>query len=482
MDPLSVATGIVTVIQLSAEVARFLRAVDSATRERKDLLNEVRACGNILQELSDQADDSEEGREWSETIRALEAPNAPLGRLSITLTTVAFKLQPKAGLQKAVESLKWPFKQKEVDRVLTAIEREKSLLALALENNARKLIQEIRKTSSENTQQLALVIKILEEETGEINARFSELLDGVDRIELSQADLKDGLTRLHNQQDNRDVNEDRLKILNWITPIDYAPQQSDFIGRRQPGTGQWLLDSEEFGTWVEAERKTLFCPGIPGAGKTILTAIVAEELATRFGDNEDVGIAYIYCNFRRQDEQKAEDLLANLLKQLVEGRNSLPHSVKLLYDNHKALKTRPPIREVSNTLQSVAALYSRVFVIIDALDECQISDSCREDFLSHIFDIQNQTRANIFATSRPLLDIREKFKGCLTREIIASNEDVCRYIDGQMQKLPRFVSKKPDLQAQIISEISSAVDGMYVLYELINYHTPLRRIDCLGSF
>jgi len=39
-------------------------------------------------------------------------------------------------------------------------------------------------------------------------------------------------------------------ILKWLTPINYTTQQSDYIGRRQPGTGQWLLVSAEYQAWL----------------------------------------------------------------------------------------------------------------------------------------------------------------------------------------------------------------------------------------
>ncbi len=78
------------------------------------------------------------------------------------------------------------------------------------------------------------------------------------------------------------------------------------------------------------EKQTLFCPGIPGAGKTILTSIVVDDLHTRFQNNERIGIAYLYCNFRRQEEQRAGDLLASLLKQLAQGQSSMPESVRSL--------------------------------------------------------------------------------------------------------------------------------------------------------
>jgi hypothetical protein len=61
---------------------------------------------------------------------------------------------------------------------------------------------------------------------------------------------KDGVERLHKRQDTRERHEEDQAILDWLTPVDYAPQQSDFISRRQTGTGQWLLDSAEFQAWL----------------------------------------------------------------------------------------------------------------------------------------------------------------------------------------------------------------------------------------
>ena len=144
-------------------------------------------------------------------------------------------------------------------------------------------------------------------------------------------EAKRGVDQLNQKQND----QERRIILDWLTNIDYASQQSDFINRRQVGTGQWLIDSEEYQTWVQTPKETLFCPGIPGAGKTILTAIIIDDLTMRFQSEADIGIAYLYCNFRRQDEQKADDLLASLLKQLSQKRTSLPDSVKTLYKKHK---------------------------------------------------------------------------------------------------------------------------------------------------
>jgi Cdc6-like AAA superfamily ATPase len=101
---------------------------------------------------------------------------------------------------------------------------------------------------------------------------------------------------------------------------------------------------------VETSKQTLFCPGIPGAGKTILTSVVVEELSTRFYNDSRIVVAYIYCNFKRQIEQTLENLLASLLKQLAQSRPSLPESIKSLHDRCRAKKARPSVDDISSVL------------------------------------------------------------------------------------------------------------------------------------
>jgi hypothetical protein len=258
----------------------------------------------------------------------------------------------------------------------------------------------------------------------------------------------------------RQYAKDNQVILNWITLTDYGPQQSDFLRRRQSGTGQWLLDSEKYQTWLNGNQETLFCPGIPGSGKTILTSIVIDDLFSKFQSEATVGIAYIYFNFRRKDEQTIEDLLASILKQLAQSQSAPPESVQELYDQHRIKRTRPSLGELLKVLRLVVTTYSQVFIIVDALDECQISGGCRSRFLSEMFNLQTAIKANIFATSRPILDIKHEFRGCMSQEILAHDEDVRKYLEGHMSELPTFVPKRPDLQQQIKDGISNAAEGM----------------------
>lgn len=247
-------------------------------------------------------------------------------------------------------------------------------------------------------------------------------------------------------------------ILNWLTAADYAPQHSDFIGRHQKATGQWFLDSEEFQSWLRTSGSTLFCPGIPGAGKTIMVAMVIDYLQRKYQDDQATGIAYIYCSFRWKDEKSAQDLLSSLLKQLAQTGSMLHESVTRLYGHHQRSRTRPSIDEISKTHQSVAAAYSRVFIVIDALDECR--DSARTSLLTELFDMQAKTGLKILATSREIHEIPIHFEKSLSLEVRATEGDVREYLDGHMFQLPGFVRDDPKLRDEVKTKIVNLVDGM----------------------
>lgn len=271
-------------------------------------------------------------------------------------------------------------------------------------------------------------------------------------------EIKDDVERLHTRRDLRDRNKEHQAILDWLTRGDYTSEQHDFISRRQAGTGQSLLGSDEFRNWLDTDKQTLFCPGIPGAGKTILTSIVIEELARRFANDPTVGIAYLYCNFRRKDDQKAQDLLMSILKQLSEKNHSLPDSVTSLYKQHKEKRTRPSSDEISKSLQSVASTFSRVFIVVDALDECQTSGGCRQALLTEIFNLQTRTKTNLFATSRFIPEITNRFKGSTTLEIRADDKDVRLYLDSRISQAGQGLLETH--REEIKTEITRVVDGM----------------------
>lgn len=50
-------------------------------------------------------------------------------------------------------------------------------------------------------------------------------------------------------------------ILSWLSPKYFWLQQADLSNRRQPGTGEALLQHPEFLEWTEGKKDTIWCRG-----------------------------------------------------------------------------------------------------------------------------------------------------------------------------------------------------------------------------
>ncbi|WXC58479.1 hypothetical protein SNK03_004378 [Fusarium graminearum] len=262
-------------------------------------------------------------------------------------------------------------------------------------------------------------------------------------------------------------NQKHQDILDWLSTIDYSSVQNDTIRRHQPGTCQWLLHSEKYQHWLKTRKQALFCQGIPGAGKTILTSVVINDIGQKRYEDSCIGIAYIYLNYREQDDQEIEKILESLVKQLAEQHASFPDVIEDLYTVHSVDKTRPSITELLETLQLIVEAYDRVYILFDALDECRTSGGRRSKLLKLVVDLKENYDVNLFMTSRYMSDIEEEFKGNIMKmEIRASEEDVGSYLDSRLPTISELVRKNKDLRDEIRIKMIDAVDGMFLLAEL----------------
>ncbi|KAH7131090.1 hypothetical protein EDB81DRAFT_130708 [Dactylonectria macrodidyma] len=276
----------------------------------------------------------------------------------------------------------------------------------------------------------------------------------------------------HDQQ--HQINHSRRMILDWLSPNDYASEHVDVVNRTHRDTARNIMISEKFTTWMTEEGRTIFCPGVSGAGKTIAAASVIEELKRRHQDNATVAVTYIYCNYHREESQTVQGLFESLLRQLVNGLPTLPSSVHSLYERYHQGQFRPRLDEVIHCVHEVATMYSRVFVVVDALDECSDNsgNECKRHsgdqtrLLSEMFQLQAQCLVNFFATSRPMANTLETFRQYPSLEIRAGEQDVRKYLDAHMSKLPPFVIQSPELQDQIKDRILQAMDGSFLLATL----------------
>jgi hypothetical protein len=136
MDGLSGAASVIAVIQIAQSVASGLKdyyeGVRDARADIRTLYNSIKGLEAILSAIQDLLNRGDAG--LAESKQSLEPP---LRQSELDLTKLRFDLQgSQEKFQKfgrAAQSLAWPFKKKDVEKMVDALERNKSALMLGLE-------------------------------------------------------------------------------------------------------------------------------------------------------------------------------------------------------------------------------------------------------------------------------------------------------------------------------------------------------------
>ncbi|KAJ7511611.1 hypothetical protein B0H11DRAFT_1699814, partial [Mycena galericulata] len=254
-------------------------------------------------------------------------------------------------------------------------------------------------------------------------------------------------------------------ILDWLSPINFFLRQADISQMRAKGTGKWLLENSLFKKWESGSGSTLWCRGIPGAGKTVLASMVVDHLSAACRNNRDIGVACIYLSHKEADNQTPPKLMAGLWRQLVLDRD-IGSIAENLYKQHWEKGTAPSLEEAANVLSSSLKEFSQVFIIVDAMDE--YPEFQRGILLQQLAEIGSNV--NLMITSRSNISPESSFFPSLeTLDIQPAPEDIEAYINGQIKlspRLSRHIQKKPVLQDEILKRIIETVDGMFLLAKL----------------
>src|SRR3984957_17434620 len=184
-------------------------------------------------------------------------------------------------------------------------------------------------------------------------------------------------------------------------------------------------------------------------------SIVVNPLQTLSNENDSVATTFIYCNYKEQAEQTVSNLVATLLKQIVQDRRAISDHVKSFYEDHQRREARPTLDQLTEVLISEIRTYSKVFIIVDALDECREDDGTRARLLKVLRSLPQQV--NLMVTSRNLLSIGRDFVGAKRLHIRAKDDDMRAYIEGRIALGPRHLKK---LQEAIVNKIVENAKGM----------------------
>ncbi|KAI0098079.1 hypothetical protein GGR51DRAFT_539157 [Nemania sp. FL0031] len=406
MDPLSTTASVIAVLQLTTVVVRYLNDAKGASKDQKKCAIEASNLLALLTKLKCYLEEASPTDHLHIRARELSVRDGVLEQYKAVLELLVDKVVPKAGSNKVVTSLLWPFNKKQTEELLGTMERLKSLLLVDFQ---------------------------------------------IDHFKLSRA-IKEETTSIYSVVRAKQGDELSKAIVNWLSPVDFLSRQRDIKSRQLGGTGIWFLESHEFGDWVKGVSNTLVCPGVPGAGKTMLSSLVINRL---WEIKDDLGavVVFLYCNHKEDKDRKAIDSLSALLRQLIEESPRTLATVQALYEIHTKKNTQPSLSDISTIIRRVFEDYRVVFIVVDALDE--YPDESRHTLLRELKNLQ-ESKVRLMVTSRPIGTIIEQFENSVQLPIKAQGEDIKLLVESL---IPRHhcISYKPELKQLVVATIQDVV-------------------------
>ena len=93
----------------------------------------------------------------------------------------------------------------------------------------------------------------------------------------------------------------------------------------EPGTGQWIFQTDQFQTWMSLQNAALWLHAKPGAGKTVMASTVNARLQEQSATEGSV-VSYHFFDYKDPKTQSPtkmlETLLAELCRQSPESLNT----------------------------------------------------------------------------------------------------------------------------------------------------------------
>ena len=181
-------------------------------------------------------------------------------------------------------------------------------------------------------------------------------------------------------------------------------------------------------------------------------------------EEENIAVAAFYCDFRSQEEQTIDNIMGAILKQVV-GRGGISKDLREAFEKAKKVVggRGPQLADLMGMLRTAIASLSRVFICIDALDECL--PKCLLELLVSLRDIvRDSTSTRIFLTGRPHIwgDIQRYFTKAVVVPISPNPDDIRNYVEMRLDRDSEPEAMSKDLRVEIVRVILEKTSDMCV--------------------
>ncbi|KAJ6527970.1 hypothetical protein DFH09DRAFT_161679 [Mycena vulgaris] len=285
--------------------------------------------------------------------------------------------------------------------------------------------------------------------------RTNRLLDQSIQQGISQRTLDD--VKLMNVQ---------TKLENWLSPPNMAQKQDETEKLWKDGTGQWLLNNDQFVKW-QNYAGSLWIRGESGTGKSVLSSAVISTLTE---DRRLLGtrgrssaVAFFYFDFNIKPSPPVETALRRLVLQLS-AQSPDPYTALDKWWNSSSGQTLPNYKALHEILEQLLRSLGHTYIVLDALDECEEGE--HEQLIDLISKLRQwtETPLHLLITSQPRDSFTGAFKKvpCISLKSEVTQEDIRFFVDSRVCAIIK--KKKWTTPAvKIVNQLVQKSNGMFRL-------------------
>jgi hypothetical protein len=236
---------------------------------------------------------------------------------------------------------------------------------------------------------------------------------------------------------------ERVKVAilcSWLSLVDVDQQVREIIHNHRNSKPQWYCTDKIFESWENrtSTSSTLWCPGQPGAGKSVLAACMSEYLLSKH-EESNTGVVTFFCNYKKQqtEEQSASIILRSLCRQLLARSPELLPIVERQYPSSTKNTETADAKDKSIgsvLLPAMAETVESCYIVIDAWDE--LMDAEKRELLRSFNALLRQCdHVRLLVTSRN--SEKHHFSNALCMPITAKADGVAQYLQWRFKNVER---------------------------------------------
>jgi hypothetical protein len=254
---------------------------------------------------------------------------------------------------------------------------------------------------------------------------------------------------------------ERREVYKWLDDIDPSALHHRACSQYEPGTGDWILRSDDWKAWISGQKRALWIHGIPGAGKTVLTSHLIESVKTHCNDGNTTKsnktYAYYYCYFGHNTDE-ASSFLKWTIRRLCCTADAVPAGLYKLYKRGEG----PSLADLLCVLEEIVEAFDCVYIILDAIDE-SMPRVALLDVLRDLITDPRFSKIRVLATSREYIDIEESMKE-ISAPISMRNplldQDIRLFVQAQLNTHPKLRFWQPSVREEALRALSTKAKGM----------------------